>query len=133
MTERLFAYGTLRAPELMQDIAGRRLPRCAARLLDHAAYPVRGAAYPGLVPEAGRLVRGVLWEGLDAAALRRLDRYEGALYVRRRVRALTDGGARLAWAYVFRTRYRDRLGDDVWERDRLDGDGARGRPHRLKP
>ena len=63
--------------------------------------------YPGVVDAAGDAGRvpGVVLELDDAAALARLDHYEGVghgLYVRREVVvALDGGGACAAWLYVY--------------------------------
>ncbi|MEN8162480.1 MAG: gamma-glutamylcyclotransferase family protein, partial [Myxococcota bacterium] len=46
---------------------------------------LRGAVYPGLVPETRAVARGVLWGGLDERTLARIDRFEGELYERRSV------------------------------------------------
>jgi len=115
MTDRLFTYGTLCAPEVMETAAGRRFGAIPARLPDHGAYRVRGADYPGLLPRPGSQVEGLLWQGLDGAAFARLDRYEGELYVRRRVRVLTERGARIAWTYLVRPARRGQLSEEPWD------------------
>jgi gamma-glutamylcyclotransferase (GGCT)/AIG2-like uncharacterized protein YtfP len=69
-------------PEVMEAVLGRRFAARPAVLPDHRRRLVRHAVYPGLVPATGEAVAGVLWEGLDEAALARLDRFEGALYER---------------------------------------------------
>jgi len=115
MAHRLFTYGTLCAPEVMEAVAGRLFQASPARLPDHAVYRVRGADYPGLLPRPGARTEGLLWEGLDGAALGRLDRYEGDLYVRQQVRILTGRGARLVWTYQVRPGRRGLLSGEPWD------------------
>jgi gamma-glutamylcyclotransferase (GGCT)/AIG2-like uncharacterized protein YtfP len=81
---RLFVYGTLRDPACLEQVIGRRVPSRPARLL---GYERREAAYPYVVESPDGVVDGLLLDGLDDAALARLDRYEdeGRLYARRSV------------------------------------------------
>jgi gamma-glutamylcyclotransferase (GGCT)/AIG2-like uncharacterized protein YtfP len=100
---RLFAYGTLMLPEVMEIVAGRRCAALPAVLPDHRRRLLHGEVYPALLPAAGESVGGVLWEGLDAPALARLDRFEGPFYERtvRRV-VLQNGEQREAFVYLLR-------------------------------
>jgi gamma-glutamylcyclotransferase (GGCT)/AIG2-like uncharacterized protein YtfP len=106
----VFAYGTLMRGERSHDLVALRL-----RSTDNPAR-VSGAAliridwYPGLVLSAEGVVHGELFELDDVgAALDELDPYEDfggyedadSLYRRSLVRAHTNGGAVLAWTYVF--------------------------------
>ena len=109
----LFAYGTLTQPDLLSGVVGS-----AASWRYAGTAAVRGTLYdagpyPALrTGSRGRdLVPGVLIELDDgAAALRRLDAYEGVasgLFARRRCLArASDGVARRAWVYVFARRVR---------------------------
>jgi gamma-glutamylcyclotransferase (GGCT)/AIG2-like uncharacterized protein YtfP len=100
---RFFAYGTLMLPEVMDVVCGRRCAAVPAVLSGHRRRLLHGAVYPVLLPAVGEEVAGVLWEGLDAAALARLDRFEDAIYERtlRRV-VLASGEEREAFVYVLR-------------------------------
>ena len=92
----LFVYGSLMSEERFLAVTGRRCPRRPARLEDFARIQsARG--YPYVVPRAGCHVDGLLVEGIDPHALRKLDAYEdeGRLYLRRRV-WVTVGGERVA-------------------------------------
>jgi gamma-glutamylcyclotransferase (GGCT)/AIG2-like uncharacterized protein YtfP len=81
----LFAYGTLMVPAVMEAVTGRRFPERAAVLRGFARHRLRGRLYPAVVEAAGAVLEGRLYEGIDAATLARLDRFEGRLYQRRRV------------------------------------------------
>jgi gamma-glutamylcyclotransferase (GGCT)/AIG2-like uncharacterized protein YtfP len=100
---RLFAYGTLMLPEVMEIVAGRRYALRAAELCGWGRRLLVGAVYPAVVPAPGETTAGVLFEGLDAATLGRLDRFEGEPYERRLLRvSLEHGAEREAFVYVLR-------------------------------
>jgi gamma-glutamylcyclotransferase (GGCT)/AIG2-like uncharacterized protein YtfP len=92
----LFVYGTLMDEERVFAITGRRFPGRAARLEGYERI-TSDRGYPYVIPAPGSHVEGLLLEGIDAAALRALDRYEdeGRLYLRRPVDVIV-GDARVA-------------------------------------
>lgn len=113
---RLFTYGTLMLPEVMEIVAGSGLRNEPAGLLGYRRGALRGAIYPGLVPEPGVEVRGVLWEGLDARGLARIDRFEGEGYERRTVAVERDASARCeAFVYVTRPAERGLVEAAAWD------------------
>jgi gamma-glutamylcyclotransferase (GGCT)/AIG2-like uncharacterized protein YtfP len=93
----LFAYGTLRFPEVLEVLLGRvpALDPATAEGWRVAALP--GVTYPGLVA-ADRGADGVLLRGLRSDEWRILHEYEDDLYDLRLVPL--DGGRR-AWTYVW--------------------------------
>jgi gamma-glutamylcyclotransferase (GGCT)/AIG2-like uncharacterized protein YtfP len=113
----LFAYGTLELPELMEALTGFRPDSIDAVLEGYARFLLRGRSYPGIVESEGARTAGRLYHALDAAALTRLDRFEGPLYERRIVEvrpASGDGVA--AHVYVLRREHRALLTTRPWER-----------------
>lgn len=117
MTSRVFAYGTLELPEVVEALLGRRLPGEEAVLAGYARSLVRGQCYPGIVPRPGSRTRGILYRDVEAWMLALLDRYEGALYRRRRVRvACASGEALAADAWVIPMQRRSLLSDEPWNR-----------------
>lgn len=92
MTGRLFVYGTLREPDCQRAVTGRTFSARPATLRGFRREAPLGS-YPYLVPDDAGVVDGLVLEGIDAAALRALDRYEdeGRLYVRRAVPITLDG------------------------------------------
>jgi len=114
----LFCYGSLEFAEVMRAVTGRDFAGEPATLDGFARYRVRGADYPGLVPEPGARTEGTLFAGLDAEALATLDRFEGALYergtsdVRKR-----DGGSAAAQVYVVRESQRHVLSSAPWDKE----------------
>jgi gamma-glutamylcyclotransferase (GGCT)/AIG2-like uncharacterized protein YtfP len=97
-------------PAVFQRIVGRALPGRDALLPGYRRCAIRGKCYPGVAARPGERTAGVLYEGLEAAELRRLDDYEGRLYRRIQVSVeVGDGEALAAWCYVMHPRHRHRL------------------------
>lgn len=110
-----FTYGSLMCADIMQAVCGRPVAGEPVVLPGHVRHPVVGEDYPGLVEAAEGSVTGVLYRGLDAAALARLDVFEGEQY--ERVEVLVEfAGARVpAWVYRFRPEWRHLLLPGDWD------------------
>jgi gamma-glutamylcyclotransferase (GGCT)/AIG2-like uncharacterized protein YtfP len=113
----LFAYGSLMCADIMRAVSGCPEPAGSAGLLrDHCRLCVRGEHYPGLVPCPGANVEGIVYHALPADAWRRLDRFEGDLYVRTSVAVeLPDATLRRVQTYLVRPELTGCLEDRVWE------------------
>lgn len=99
---RYFFYGTLMDPDVRAWVLGGRVGRrrlAPAVLRGHRRVFLRGRAYPVVVAAPGRAVRGLVADGLDRRAARRLAAFETAEYAARlRPVARADGavlGARV--------------------------------------
>lgn len=109
-------YGTM-PPETWQVTSLRIRP---AVLHSYCRYQVRSVDYPGIVPEAGRTVRGTYVEGLTEGDIWRLDAFEGNEYERKKVnvKILSDSGEETeevgSETYVY-VAGRDNLNDDEWD------------------
>ena len=115
---RLFCYGTLQFPVIMRMVCGHRCAGLPVVLDNHACYRVRGEVFPGLVPEQRARTRGVVYDGLGMAQLRRIDAFETGFYQRCRVVVHDDSERPLqAWAYFVSPGKRARLTDEPWDRD----------------
>lgn len=113
--DRLFCYGTLCIPAIMRQVSGTVPVSRPAVLPDYAAYALVGLHYPGIVPEPGTRVNGVLYGGLGRVQFMRLDAYEGEQYRRIRVWLDVGDGQRLqAWTYALQARYYRRRSDQPW-------------------
>jgi gamma-glutamylcyclotransferase (GGCT)/AIG2-like uncharacterized protein YtfP len=111
-----FTYGSLMCADIMARVVGRALLGEPARLAGHSRHPVRGETYPGVVEDPRGWVDGRLYRGVDAAALARLDAFEGGLYARRPVPVNpVGGGSCMAWCYIFRDEYRHLLRPGDWD------------------
>lgn len=115
----LFCYGTLQFPAIFEAVTGRPLEGESAVLEGYARFRVRGEVYPGIVEAAGAHVAGVIYSGIDPAALARVDRFEGGMYRREtvRVRVSREGRIVTAETYVVRPRWRVLLTDAPWDPD----------------
>jgi gamma-glutamylcyclotransferase (GGCT)/AIG2-like uncharacterized protein YtfP len=114
----VFCYGTLLFPEVMQLGAGVALAGRPALADGWARYRVRGEVFPALIAQAGARTRGALFAGVDAAALARLDAFEGALYTRRTLEVVREDGMRLgAQAWVLAPGREADLTDEPWDEE----------------
>lgn len=79
----LFVYGTLRDPDLVAAVLGRRLHTVyPARAPGWKAVPYPGRIYPALVRAPGAAAEGLLVTGLSPFERDLLDAYEGEEYRR---------------------------------------------------
>jgi ADP-ribose pyrophosphatase len=98
----LFVYGTLKCHVLMAAVAGPGpMSPLLAQMNDYAVYPLAGNVVPFIAPIAGGQAEGLVWQGLNAAQMARLDAYEGAFgYSFGPVEVQTAVGLRIAQAYL---------------------------------
>ena len=110
---RLFVYGTLQHPPLLEHLLGRRPGLCPATLPGWRAARLRGRVYPGLLPGGGPAAGHLL--GVDDLELDVLDRFEGPQY--ERVAVVVDaGGDRVGvWAWRLREEHADLADDADWD------------------
>lgn len=92
----LFAYGTLQVPEVMRAVTGAAFPARPARLVGYARYALRDRSFPGLRAEAGAVTAGLLYGGIDAGALLRLDGFEDDFYRRETLLVAPEAGPPVA-------------------------------------
>lgn len=113
----LFTYGTLMVPDIMARVSGCSSTSLAAELAGAVRYGVRGEEYPGLVRSGGGRVQGMLYLDLPAAAISRLDLFEGEYYRREQVEvsACDTGRVYCAMAYIFKPEYGHLLTEKPWE------------------
>lgn len=73
---RIFLFGTLRDPELLNIVAGRKVAVNTAVLKHHRIATAHAQSFPILAPDESADATGLLTEPLDAETLARLDYYE---------------------------------------------------------
>ena len=101
LRRRLFCYGTLQLPTVLEAVIGRRLQGVRAALAGYGAFRIHRAEYPGLLRLPGQTAWGMLYDGLSLPELDVLDRFEGALYERRAYPVQRIDGRRVqAWVYM---------------------------------
>lgn len=141
----LFTYGTLMFPEVWRAVlgdilVGRDFASTPAHLSGYQIFRVASALYPGITaaispptsrggattpPPSGSqpsslssppfAVPGLLYLDLDAAALARLDAFEGPEYIRQTVTVTCDDGRELAAeAYIVPAENRHLLTNEIW-------------------
>lgn len=124
MPHQLFAYGTLQNPAVIALIVGRELVGHPARLAGYVRQRVIGRVYPAIVAASASEVDGIVYSGLEAVEVERLDIYEGDLYERRELSVQVGERVLGAQCYVLRPEHGHQLSDEPWdlaafERDHL--------------
>ncbi len=116
MTTALFAYGTLQIPQVLAAVTGRVFPSRPARLPDYARYCLRGRSYPGISDQPGATTPGLLYLGIDARSLRRIDEFEDEFYCRQSLVVLTASDQEIvAEVYVVRESHYDMMTSSQWD------------------
>lgn len=112
----VFAYGTLQIPEVMRAVSGGDYPARPARLDGYARFSLAGRSFPGLRLQPGAATDGLLYGGIDAEALRRLDEFEDDFYRRETLSVVTEAGERLAAeVYVVPPEHYGLLIEEPWD------------------
>ncbi len=113
MTAHVFTYGSLMFREVWTRVVRSDYRTLRGTVTEHARFAVRHADYPGMVPQAGARVDGVLYLDVDDEDLARLDRFEGEDYRRVLVDVVADDDVvRAAQTYLFSAG--DRLLPEAW-------------------
>lgn len=118
----------------MQAVTGRRFPSIEARLDGYGRYLIKHAVYPGIIAEPRSHTAGVLYKDINPNSLRRLDRYEDRLYVRRTL-AVTIAQDEIvsAQVYLIPEHKRWALSFKPWEKEQFARYHLRRYLEQLKP
>lgn len=101
---------------MLEIVAGRRFAAEPARLAGFRRSALTGAVYPAVLPAPGAMTDGLVYAGLDATALARIDRFEGELYERRVLGLVLVSGAHCeAFVYVLRPEHFALATDADWD------------------
>jgi len=100
LTEDVLTYGSLMFEPVWSAVVTGRYSSRAVRVDGWQRYVIPGEDYPGAVLSAGSSMTGVVWKGVGAEDLARLDAFEGDQY--ERVRVLVEPESRPAWIYAWR-------------------------------
>lgn len=97
---RLFAYGTLQVPAVMQVLIGR-VPRHSRAMLEgYACYELADRNFPGIIEWDSARVDGVLYRDLSDDELEAIDAFEDPAYACRTVSVAADDERVAALTYV---------------------------------
>ncbi len=99
----------------MLQAAGQQTHFTTATLKNFFCSKIRDREYPGIIPQAGTIVSGVLYYNLESEAIHRLDVFEGDMYQRKNVDVITDTkGSTKAMTYVIKPQHIDLLTGEEW-------------------
>ena len=111
----LFAYGTLMDSEIMTRVSGTSHRSRKATLPRYVRKRVRGEVYPAITGHSDGSVDGIIYYHVSSEAFDRLDRFEGALYTRRKVIVACGNGNHVAaQTYVISPRAAHLLSREDW-------------------
>ena len=116
--KRVFVYGPLRFPEVMELIAGRQYPGTKATLRVYACVRVNDQVYPGLVYKPSAQTEGFLYEDMDDAVVKRIEAFKGDMYKLSALEVDTFDGRKLGAAvHITKPEYRNSLLNELWNAD----------------
>jgi len=112
----LFAYGSLMFKEVWSKVVSGTYEKRQGRLFGYSRREILGETYPALVPGSQNdWVDGTVYFDLNGSDIGALDRFEGDQYRRRReICQLADGGYIIAWVFVFKSEYGNRVSPSEW-------------------
>ena len=110
-----FAYGTLQIPAVMLAVTSRSFAFQTAFLANFARRRLQGKSFPGIRPEPGSTVCGVVYWDIGCEAMNCLDAFEDGFYLRQTVGITTiDKIAWAAEAYVMNEQSHGMLLEAEW-------------------
>lgn len=113
----IFTYGSLMFERVWTAVVTSTYRKTPAWLCGYQRRKIRGQAYPALIPGAAAdQIDGVVYQNVGGHDVLRLDRFEGACYMKKKeICLLPDGGRIPAWAYVFREKFADLVEAQAWD------------------
>lgn len=111
----LFTYGSLMCNDIMARVAGYHPRGLPATLVGYHRSRVRNEEYPGIFPQPGCQVKGILYLDIPPRALERLDQFEGDYYHRSEVDVVgEDTTLHRAMTYIIKHEYQALLTNEEW-------------------
>lgn len=112
----LFAYGTLRHPDIITAVIGREPEREEVDLKGFVRFRIKNADFPGIFPRDNERIDGTCFYDITSRELKQLDTYESDLYVRQQVSiSHRDGNTSIAYAYVLPPEHESVCTDESWD------------------
>ena len=101
--------------DIMFKVANCKPFYTKAVLKDFFCSKIHGEEYPGIFSHSGAQVTGILYLNLPSNAIKRLDAFEGEIYVRQDVEVIAENiGPACAMTYVFKPEHRHLLTGEAW-------------------
>ena len=120
---RIFVYGTLLVPAVMEAVTGKNFTFEPATLPGYARSRIRGQIFPGITRDENQDVKGINYVDVDEKSLRRLDAFESDVYSRERVTVLLEDDRRVhAFTYIITTEHEGLLTGQDWDLERFKQD-----------
>lgn len=111
----LFTYGSLMCNDIMFAVTGYRVESGKAILNNFYRSGLHNEEYPGITPDSGSHVDGVLYLNLPETVIERLDVFEGEYYFRRNVQVYSEEfGDIAAMTYVIKPQFSHLLTYTEW-------------------
>ncbi len=111
----LFAYGTLRLPEVIEALLGKKLESEPFQVTNFIRKTMRGQIYPGVIHSKGAIVDGSLYVGIDDYSMHVLDTFEDEVYERQLISVNSSiNGIVEAKIYVVPETHVSILGENDW-------------------
>ena len=113
----LFAYGTLRFPQVWRRIGLGEYASEPATLSGYSILRVKDSVVPGIIRSGVEdHVTGVLFRNIDEQTWFELDTYESSLYRRQSVTVInTEGEQVVCEAYIVPPKARGLLTEEFWD------------------
>lgn len=92
MSSHVFAYGSLMSPPIWQRVVRGSYLSARAVAGGHARYAIKDETYPGMVPQDGSSVTGMLYFEVSQEDIAALDTFEGDEYRRASIPVRLDSG-----------------------------------------
>jgi gamma-glutamylcyclotransferase (GGCT)/AIG2-like uncharacterized protein YtfP len=109
----VITYGSLMFEPVWSAVVTGQYSSRSVRVEGWQRFMIPGEDYPGAIPSAGSSMAAVLWEGVGAADLVRLDEFEGDQY--QRVPVVVGPEQSPAWIYAWRGQRP--LASTLWDPD----------------
>lgn len=120
---RIFVYGTLLIPAVMEAVTGKSFTFEYATLPGYARYRIKGQTFPGITRAENQNVKGIVYTAVDEQSLRQLDDFESDVYYRGQVTVILEGDRRVsAYTYIILPVYTGLLTDNEWDLEQFKQD-----------
>lgn len=113
----LFAYGSLTFKHIWLEVTGGENTCATAFITNIARKKLINKPYPGGIKTIGlQPLKGTLYFDLTVQQIKRLDDFEGELYLREQHEVTLENGTKeYAHIYLIKNIYRSLVSDEDWE------------------